>query len=439
MKRKIDCLLQEWKDQSDRKVLLVRGARQVGKTFSIRTLGRTFTHFLEVNFEEEPLLKAFFENSLNPHEILKKLSAYYRIPISLGETLIFFDEIQACPQALQSLRFFYEKIPTLHVIAAGSLLEFALAEIPSHGVGRISNLFMYPLTFFEFLWVESEDGLLEFIEQSSWKNPLDPVLHKKILEIFKTYLIIGGIPSVVELYRKERDLEKCQILIDDLVTTYKDDFAKYKKNSPVIKLEETFNAVVHQSGSKFKYSRISPHEPSYGYKEAFNLLVKAGLIHPIYHSSCRGIPLGAQKDPQKFKAILFDIGIHQRVSGLNLSEYLLVDPPSLINRGVLAEIFVGLELLANAPSHNKPELYYWHREAKSSNSEVDYVIQKNEEIIPIEVKSGMSGRMQSMHLFLTERNLTKGIRLSQENFNKYDSLFTIPIYACARLFEKLFP
>lgn len=433
MKRTIDSVLVEWKNRSSRRVLMVRGARQVGKTYSIRNLGKTFSHFLEINFEEEKAIKEFFEDSLNVHEISKKLSAYYNIPIIDGETLLFFDEIQACQNALRSLRFFHEKMPNLHVIAAGSLLEFALSEIPSHGVGRISNMFMYPMTFFEFLNATKGTGLIEQIQQSSFKKPIDNVLHKKILEKFKMYLVIGGMPAIVSAYQQEGNLRECQSLIDDLVTTLKDDFTKYKKHFPIVKLEETFNSISRQASSKFKYSKISPNESNYGYKDALNLLVKAGLVHKVHHSSCRGIPIGAEKNPQKFKAILFDIGIHQRISGLDLSEYLLLDAISLVNKGAIAEIFVGLELAANAPSNIRPDLYYWHREAKSSNAEVDYIIQKNEEIIPIEVKSGKQGSMQSMYLFLKERNLQRGIRLTQENFSKYNRIITVPIYACANI------
>ncbi len=200
MKRRIDNILLNWRNEKKRKVLLVRGARQVGKTYSLRELGKSFEYFLEVNFEEEKGIHMFFTDSINPQKICEKLSAYYSIPIVPDKTLLVFDEIQACPEALSSLRFFYEKMPELHVAAAGSLLEFALAEIPSQGVGRISSLFMYPMSFTEFLTALGEEALVSIISQSNANSPVDEPFHKRLIDYLKTYQIIGGMPEVVQSY-----------------------------------------------------------------------------------------------------------------------------------------------------------------------------------------------------------------------------------------------
>lgn len=434
MERAVDKELTRWKQEEQRKVLLVRGARQVGKTYSIRKLGQGFENFVEVNFEEIPGVKTFFEKSLNPHELCEKLSIYFKKPLKPGQALLFLDEIQACPNAIRSLRFFYEKMPELHVVAAGSLLEFALEEIPSFAVGRIKSLFMYPMTFSEFLIAAGEDRLETLILKSSPDNPMDPVLHEITLDKLKIFQLIGGMPAVVKTYLEEKDLALCQEVIDDILTTIKDDFAKYKKKFPVVRLQEVFDSIVYQAGNKFKYSNISG-EKCQVYKDALELLVKAGLAHKVYHSAARGVPLGAQLDDKKFKVLLLDTGIYQRVLGLDISSYIVSDFGSIINKGNLAELFVGLELIAHGSPRLHPELYYWHREARSSNAEVDYVISREGTVIPIEVKSGSRGQMQSLHIFLSERNLAQGIRISGENFSSYDKIKTFPLYAIKNIRE----
>lgn len=433
MRRNIDKYLQVWRKSEDRKVLLIRGARQIGKTFSVRQLGKTFNYILEVNFEEEKDIKVFFDGSLNPAGIIEKLSAYYSIPIIPGETLLFFDEIQACPEAISSLRFFYEKMPELHVIGAGSLLEFALVEIPSFGVGRLSNLFMYPLSFNEFLEALNESSLIKMINCSGYDNPLDEIFHKKLIDLLKIYLIIGGMPAVVKKYIDSHDLLQCQNILDELIVTFIDDFAKYKKRAPVERLEEVFRNVVLQSGQKFKYSRIDKNLAASPYKDSLNLLVKAGLVIKIYHTSANGLPLGAQVNHKKFKAILFDVGLHQRLMGLDLSAFLVSDDFKVINRGSLAETFTALELLTYSNSHIKQNLYYWHREAKSSNAEIDFIIQKKDKIFPVEVKAGTQGQMQSLYLFLKEKKIDYGIRVSLENFSEYENIKVCPMYAIKSL------
>lgn len=428
MKRTVDRYLVNWRNSNNRKVLLVRGARQVGKTYSIRQLGKTFDYFLEVNFDKDSAIHSFFQESLDPSGICEKLSAYYDIPIINGKTLLFFDEIQACLPAIQALRFFYEKMPGLHLIAAGSLLEFALEQIPTFGVGRITSLFMYPMSFFEFLEATRGTGIVTLLKNSDFQKPLDDALHLKALDSFRTYLIIGGLPEIVEAYRQRSNIRECHELLDDLIETFRDDFAKYKTKSPVIRLEETFRSIVTQAGGKFIFSHISSHGPITAYQDALELLVNAGLAYKIYHTSARGIPLGAQINIKKFKVILFDLGIHQRLSGLDIADLLVEDYASLINRGALAEIFVGCELIAGSSPNSRPQLFYWHREARSSNAEVDYVIQRNKEIIPIEVKAGLKGSMKSMRMFLKERNQSKGIRISQEPTGIINGVSIIPIY-----------
>lgn len=435
MKRQIDSYLEAWRESYGRKVLLLRGARQVGKTYSIRRLAKTFETFLEINFEEDPRLVSFFEGPLSPSEINQKLTAYSGVSLKPGKSLLFFDEIQACPNAIRALRFYHEKMPDLHVIGAGSMLEFALSDIPSFGVGRISNLFLYPLSFREFLGALGREELDQMVQNANPSRPLDAVLHHELLERFRIYQILGGMPAVISAFVSGADLPSCQKIINELVTTLQDDFAKYKKRAPVTRLMEVFRSAAHQAGGKFQYSKVAQGEASHGYKVALELLSKAGLIYRVYHTSASGIPLGAQINQKKFKVILFDLGLHQRLLDLNLSDHMLKEPIDLIGKGNLAEIFVGLELMAYHEPSTRPQLYYWHRESRASNAEVDYVVQKENEILPIEVKAGTKGGMRSLFLFLDEKRMKSGVRFSHENFARMEKVEVIPIYAVSTLFK----
>ena len=197
-----------------------------------------------------------------------------------------------------------------------------------------------------------------------------------------------------------------------------------------------FESAALQAGGKFKYSTVNPAVSHYELRKAFELLIQAGLLSRVYHTDARGIPLGAQINPRRFKALLFDVGVYQRLVNLDLPAYLVQSDDDLINKGPVAELFCGLELLANSPPHQRQQLYYWHREAKNSNAEVDYVLQQGSEIVPLEIKAGARGAMRSMRLFLSERNLSRGIRLSQENFSSYGLIETMPLYASGNLVRK---
>ncbi|MDP4271120.1 MAG: AAA family ATPase [Bacteroidota bacterium] len=434
-KRDIETELYLWKNESDRHPLLIRGARQVGKSSVIRNLGSQFKNFIEVNFEQEQDVKTVFAGNLNPQRICEQLSVIYDTPIVPGETLLFLDEIQSCLPAISSLRFFYEKYPELHVIAAGSLLEFALSELPSFGVGRISSLFLYPFSFGEFIEASGAGLLRKAIAEASPQNPLSEPVHRKALDLYKRFLILGGMPKIVSTYLEAHDLLKCQRVLDDLIYSYEDDFAKYKKRASTSVIREVFKSVVEQNGQKFVYSNTSPDLNRMQVKGALELLTMAGLIIPITHSSANGIPLGAEVNPKKRKFIVFDSGIFQRLLGLNLSEILLKDDFQSINKGNIAELNVGLELIKSASCYQRQSLYYWQREAKNSNAEVDYLIQIGLSILPIEVKSGTKGSMQSLYLFMDSKNSEKGMRVSQENFSFYDKIEVFPLYAVGNLYH----
>lgn len=429
MKREILDSLLEWKDSPRRKPLILRGARQVGKTYILREFGKSFTSFCEVNFDETPAVAHFFKTGDSPVDIISKLGAFLGKKIVPGETLLFFDEIQSCEEALRSVRYFYEKLPELHLCCAGSLLEFAIEKIPSFGVGRVQSLFMYPLNFREFLTAGNETELLEIINQSSEKCPLPEPLYVKSVELFRIFTLIGGFPEVVAYYIKERDIPGCFEILDELMQSFKDDFSKYRNKISNLRIEEVFFSATNQAGGKFKYSNVSGEMNHQQIKEAVGLLQMSGLLIPVFQSGASSLPLGASVNSKFFKLIPLDTGLYNKISGIKRANLLTMDAKELVNAGALMEIAVGLELLAYSNPKEKASLYYWHREARASNAEVDYVIECDESVIPIEVKSGTKGSMQSMHLFLETKESPYGIRCSLENFGELGKIKIIPTFA----------
>jgi hypothetical protein len=308
-------------------------------------LSRQFDHYLEVNFEEQRQVHKLFEGDLNPKELCENMSILYNVPIIPGKTLLFFDEVQACIPAISSLRFFYEKYPELHVIAAGSLLEFALAEIPSFGVGRIRSLFVYPLSFDEFLTAIGESQLLTAKRKATFKKPLPEPIHQKLLNHVKRFLILGGMPEVIASFVQNGNINSCGQVLDDLIISLKADFAKYKGQVPFLRISEVFDSVVRQAGGKFVYTKAATETSHRQIKEAVELLIMAGLVIPVTHTAANGLPLGAEANPKQRKMLLLDTGIFQRLLGLNISEILFEDNFDAINKGAIAEQFVGLEIL----------------------------------------------------------------------------------------------
>ena len=435
IKRHIDKYLLEWKKSKKLKPLLLRGARQVGKSSSVRELGKSFDYFLEINFEkkEHQEAKKIFEQHSSPKLIIDELYAMFGTPIISGRTLLFIDEIQNCISAISSLRFFYEEMADLHVVAAGSLLEFALEELPSFGVGRIRSLFMYPMSFDEYLNAMNLNGLVNKISASSVEKPISEPHHKQCLQHLVRFIAIGGMPEVVATYAAGGSLQECQQILDDLILTYNDDFTKYKKRVPSSRLREVFLSIMEQTGSKFVYSQASENTKHESIKIAVELLMMAGLAYPVVHSAANGIPLAAQLNHKHQKIIALDTGIMQQVLKLDISKLFLGETLEQINRGSIAEMFVGLEIVKKMPCHLPAQLFFWQREQRGSQAEVDYLIESGTNIIPIEVKAGTRGSMQSLHQFIEEKKVEKGVRTSLENFGKIDKIDIYPIYAISKI------
>lgn len=409
-----------------RKPLLVRGARQVGKSSAIRHFGSTFKYFAEINFERHKAIKSFFEGDIDVHLIAQKISGYINVPVKAGETLLFFDEIQECPNAIMALRFFKEEYPELHVIAAGSLLEFTLRELPTFGVGRIHSLFMYPMTFDEFIFAVHEDGLIAMRNQADSKHPLDMVFHDKLTEIFRIYMLVGGMPEAVLAWLKTKDLSTCQQVQEDIVLTYEDDFSKYKKRVSPDLLRITMRGICHQAGEKITYKQISSDYRSSQIKEAMRLLMLAGIITPVLATSGNGIPLDAEADERRVKMLFLDSGLLLSVLQLegNLSQQLVRliltgTPQDLVNKGGLTEMVAGLEIMRNKPCIQRQHMYYWEKTGNSV-AEIDYLDVLGMKVLPIEIKSGTQGGMKSLWMFMREKHLSEAVRCSLENFGEFE-------------------
>lgn len=441
--RNIDRYLSEWRESRTHKPLLLRGARQVGKSSAIRHLGEAFEYFVEVNFERDSEISAVFNGNLKPQEIASRLSAFYGIPIIPGKTLLFLDEIQVCPSAVHSLWFFYEDYPELHVIAAGSLLEFALKKMASFGVGRVRSLFMYPMSFDEFLNAVGNQSWLNAKREASPENPLFEALHNKLVEAFRTYLMLGGMPESVSTWVETEDYLQCQQIQDDIIQAYEDDFSKYEGKVDPTLLRQTLHSVALQVGSKFVYSNVAGDYRTENVKNALELLKDAGLIKPVIHTAANGIPLGAEINDKFVKYLFMDSGLLLRLLGIGnagvseMSRLILVGTASdLVNKGSLTEMVAGLELLKyNTPSQ-RHDLYYWQNLSRGAQAEVDYVIARDMKIIPVEIKAGTSGSMKSMYQMMNDKQLSYGIRSSLENFGKLEKVDIIPLYALSNLEKK---
>lgn len=441
--RSIDKYLLDWKNELRHKPLLLRGARQVGKSSAIRQLGKTFKYLVEVNFERDREIASVFTGNLRPKEITARLSAFYGTPIVPGETLLFLDEIQACSEAIHSLWFFCEDYPELHVIAAGSLLEFALKKMTSFGVGRVRSLFLYPMSFDEFLVATGHESWIQIKQNASPQNPVFEALHGKLVEAFRNYLMIGGMPEAVNVWIETGDYLKCQQIQDDIMLTYEADFSKYEEKVDPVLLRQTLHSVALQIGNKFVYSQVQGNYRSEKIKDALELLIDAGLIRPTLHTAANGIPLGAEINPKFVKYIFLDSGLLLRLLGLEntsgqseMSKLILVGTASdLVNKGHITEMVAGLELLKYSTPTQRHDLYYWQNLSRGAQAEVDYILVKNAKVVPVEVKAGTTGSMKSMYQFMSDKQLAYGIRTSLENFGALEKIDIIPLYALSTIFQ----
>ena len=416
--------LEAWRYDAYRKPLIIRGCRQVGKSWLVREFAKQFDNFIEINFEKNKLVHQYFSMDLDIKTILEKLSLYAHVKIIPGDTLLFFDEVQTCEGALQSLRYFKEGFPNIHIIAAGSLLDFTLNKI-GVPVGRVQFMQVYPLSFSEYLSCLGYTDLRKML----MKQRHDPIIHQQLIGYLKNYMWLGGMPAVINAWIADKDPVVCQRLQDEIIESYQIDFHKYAKQHEIPNVSRVFEKIPVMLGKKFVYSHVDHDSRVDIIKNALLLLEQAGIAKRCFHTSSQKLPLGAEQNDKKFKVFYFDIGIAQRLLGLDIKQWSL-NPLQLSNQGQIAEQFVAQEIIAYSDHRKAAKLYYWHREERNSNAEVDFVVMKEGSIIPVEVKSTRKGRMQSMQLFLdSHENSPYGLKVSEGEFSMHDGLKEIPLYA----------
>lgn len=416
--------LVKWKDQYNRKPLIIRGARQTGKTWLVRKFGQeNFENFVEINLDRYPEKAGLF--SMNVTQSLQYISIDTNVSIIPGKTLLFLDEIQNAPQIIPILRYFYEEMPNVHIIATGSLLDFVLENHEfSMPVGRISYFYLGPMTFEEFLRANNEFSLLDLLRKADVSDIPEP-LHIKLLEYVKLYWIIGGMPAAVQTYIATKDIRLVQQEHESILQTYQDDFAKYQRKVDSHLLRKIFQKIPSQLGKKVMYSQILRDETSKKISQHLNLLSMARILYPIHHSAGNGVPLGSEINERDFKLLFLDIGLLSTIFKLHLHQITDLDELLFVNNGVMAEQFIGQHLLYRHGSTLKPEIFYWRRQAKSSSSELDYLIEYQGTVLPIEVKAGKSGSLKSLHIFISSKNTPIAIRFNTNQGIVEDSVASI--------------
>jgi predicted AAA+ superfamily ATPase len=414
MKRLILQSLIDWKNRK-RKPLIIRGARQVGKSYIIKYFGENyFENYVEINLEKEPEIIALFKSN-KISQIIKLLEIEKNVTITSGNTLIFLDEIQSCPELFLLLRYFYEEAPELHIIAAGSLMEFLFEEHTfSMPVGRIEYMYMGPMLFQEFLAALKQERLIKFINEYKIPEEIPESIHNKLMDLFKEYIFLGGMPESIASYLTEKSYRNAEIVKQSIIQTYREDFVKYRKRINYPLMVKVFNKLPLTIGRKVKYSNIDKEERSKTISDVLHLFSLARIIYCVKHSSANGLPVGAEIKEKIFKNIFLDVGLLLSMSDLTYNDLVYLDDTQLINSGYVSEQVVGQHLLYSQPAFYLPELFYWTREHKKSSAEVDYIIAEKGTVIPIEIKAGKTGTLKSLHQFIKEKKSSFAVRINND-------------------------
>ncbi|MCP4682042.1 MAG: ATP-binding protein [Desulfobacterales bacterium] len=438
--------LSRWYAKKSRKPLVLRGARQVGKSTLVRRFSEINNLTLnEINLERHLYLDDIFK-TLDIETIIRELEALTGKNIQAPGSILFLDEIQATPHALQALRYFYEEKPAIPLISAGSLLEFTLADHHfSMPVGRIEYYHFGPMTFKEFI-AAVEPGLTKYLSEFHLDQGIPKTAHHKLTRRQREFLFIGGMPEAVHAYIEEGSFVEVMAVHRSIAGTYQDDFSKYAKQKDLALMQKVFRRIPRIIGQKIKYSNVSGEHKSRNVKAVIELLTNARVSHRVYHSSCSGIPPFAEIKENTYKMLFMDVGIASHLCGMDWISLQSLDDRAIINEGGLAEQFVGRHLLDTFES---PNLIYWLRESKSANAEVDYVIARGNQVIPIEVKSGKSGTLKSIQQFVLNKHAPLAVRFdmnppSLQNINhaartRYGSqaisynLLSLPLYMVEEL------
>jgi predicted AAA+ superfamily ATPase len=406
--------LKQWAERKTHKPLVIRGARQVGKSTLVSLFAESQgLDLVLLNFERNPEYTDIFAQP-DPVKIIKTLSLLLGREVEPGKSLLFLDEVQVKPEILGTLRYFYEELSSLHVIAAGSLLDFEMVSPAfSMPVGRISYLHMGPMNFTEFLRAMGDAKLADFV--SAWQvgEEIPEAVHHKLMLRLRQNMAVGGMPEAVAAFAEAGSYKLCEEVKQDLLGTFSDDFAKYAKQNDYDLIRQAFRKAPLILGRKVKYSEISPDKRSVDVARVLNQLTLARVISKVLRSAANGLPLSAEENDKFFKLLFLDTGLVSTL--LNLSYQALQSEDLLqVNSGALAEQWVGQALLHSLDPHEQPYLHYWAREERSSSAEVDYVIAGQGKVIPVEVKAGKSGSLKSMHVFLKEKSSDFAVRFNAD-------------------------
>lgn len=415
MYRKALSDLTSWKDRAGRKPLIVRGARQVGKTWLIREFAGQFGNLIEINFDRTPEKAQLFTNK-DISRCLQLLEIDAKTKITPGQTLIFLDEIQAVPEMFPLLRYFHEERPDIHVVAAGSLLEFLLADHAfSMPVGRVEYLHLGPMDMEEFLLALGQEQLVTFLNSHALADSIPESIHQHLLHFVKLFWVVGGMPAAVAGFANgQGDFQAVAREHASILQTYEDDFSKYRKRIYPQRLRMVFRRIPSLIGGKLKYVQLDPAERSRELADTVQILELARVIHRVVHSAANGVPLGAEAKENDFKPLFMDVGLVSTSLGLNLPSLEMADDLLLVNNGALAEQFVGQHLLYGQARYEKPQLYYWNREKRNASAEIDYLISYGSTAVPVEVKAGTTGSLKSLQVFVAEKHTPVAVRFSAQ-------------------------
>ncbi len=434
IERDIDKQLIEWKNSANHKPLILRGVRQCGKTSAVRNFSKQFACYFEINLDKNKKYLSLFDDDLNIENIIQRLELEFSKKVVPGNTLIFIDEIQESPRAITALRYFYEDAKDIHVIAAGSLLEFVLSgnDAIDFPVGRVRSLFMYPFSFLEYLNAMGLKSLSDYLSEYDFSDK--NYMHDKLIEEYKKFLIVGGMPEAVLEYLNTKSLFAVAQIHKDIIINFLDDFNKYSKTIDAQVIRNVFSYCLHNVCCQIKSSSAINGVSAYIFDECLKLLNRAGLVHIVKASSCETIPLEASSKNANKKILIFDTGVYLTYSGLNIGDIFSSTAFDNLNKGEVVEMQTGLELVKYSDNYATSKLYYWYR--SGANAEIDYVINNNSMILPIEVKASSKGSMQSLHQFLNIFTSVKfGFRISLENFNTYKNIRVFPVYAINLIYK----
>ncbi len=417
--------LQNWKNTQNRKPLVLLGARQVGKTHLLEMFGKKhFSDFITVNFEENRDIHSLFENNLDPENIISSLSAYFSITIDPKQTLIIFDEVQECPRALTSLKYFCEKGQQYFVTAAGSLLGLKVSKQNGFPVGKVTLLKLLPMSFFEFLQAMQKTPLLEYLQSTDSITPLPAAIHEQALELFRLYTFIGGMPEAIKVYRDTGDLQAVRVIQAEIVKAYEFDFAKHAQANQIAKLTEIWYSIPQQlakENKKFVFSAIKPSARAREYEAAIQWLVDAGIVYRCHDISTPKLPLPAYSDKNAFKLYLLDTGLLCAMSNLDSSAVLNTSHLFSEFKGALIENIVAQQLMNSRQEH----LYYW---TSGNQAEVDFITTVKNNLIPIETKAGTSSKKKSLLVYINKYQPKHAVRTSPMNLKCDGNITNYPLY-----------